>query len=333
MTREDRFLQRILGELPQGDRGFPGPGDDAAGFSLPEGALGLLTTDAAEEGIHFDRLLHPIRSVGRRAVAAAVSDIAAMGGAPLAVLFSQVAPAGEQEAARLLFEAAAERAAELGARVAGGNLCGGARLAVHVTVLGALSPRSEPLTRTGARPGDSIHVSGPLGGSALGLRLLREKRSPLGPEEQRLVERHLDPAPRLRLGQELSARRAASAAMDLSDGLALDLSRLAEASGVGAEIEAAHLPLAGEPDAVGLEAALEGGEDYELLFTSSDPEAVEAAAGAARIEVHRIGTVTAREKGVLLSGPEGRRPLAPRGWDALALGPRCLPLRTRRQTG
>ncbi len=315
MPREDELLRRILDGLSDGSRGFPGPGDDAAGIRLPDGALGLLTIDAAEESVHFDRNLHPIRAVGRRAVAAAVSDIAAMGGAPLAVLLSQVVPPGDEERARRLATAAGERAAELGARVGGGNLTGGERLAVHVVVLGVLAPGRRPLTRAGARPGDTLFVSGVLGGSALGLKLLRD-REPPKPAERRLVEMHLDPEPRIALGEELAARGAASAVMDLSDGLALDLHRLAGSSGVGARIETARLPLAGTGDE-GLKAALGGGEDYELLIASGDAPAVEAAAARAGVPVRRIGVTTPPERGIRLIGDAGELPLEPRGWDAL----------------
>ncbi len=304
MIREDELLGRILDGLPGGAVGFPGPGDDAAGVRAPDGAWLLLTTDACEEGVHFERGLHPIRSVGRRAVAAAVSDVAAMGGSPAAILLSQVVPEGDGADAREIAASAGERAAELGARVVGGNLTRGARLAVHVTALGFMAAGIRPLTRSGARPGDGIWVSGSLGGSALGLRALRG-----GATGGRFVERHLDPEPRLRLGRELAG--AASAAMDLSDGLALDLGRLAGASGVGAVVEASRIPADGD-----LEAALGGGEDYELLFTSADPAVAEAAARRAGQPVARIGRITP-EPGLRLVTADGEEPLEARGWDAL----------------
>ncbi len=259
-------------------------------------------------------------------MAAAVSDIAAMGGSPLVVLLSQVVPPGDEERARDLAAAAGQRAVELGARVAGGNLTTGDRLAVHVTVLGALAPGRRPLTRSGARPGDSLWVSGALGGSALGLELLRAGREST-PEEKRRIETHLNPEPRIALGEQLAARGAARAAMDISDGLALDLRRLAETSGVGARIESARLPLAGTGDQ-GLQAALGGGEDYELLFASGDASAVRAAAEQAGVPVRRIGAITPPEEGVRLVGPDGVSPLPRRGWDALRRGPR-----THRRTG
>lgn len=322
MTGEDRLLAAILGGLPPG--GPPvlvGPGDDAAVVAGAELEAGLLlTVDAAEEGVHFDRVLHPLPAVGRRAVAAAASDIAAMGGRPLAALVSVVASPGDLDAARTVMAAAGRRGAELGAPVVGGNITRGDRLGLHVTVAGRMAEGARPLLRSGARPGDALFVSGPLGASALGLELLRDRigsRS-TDPAESPWVRAHLDPQPRLRLGVELVG--VATAAMDLSDGLALDLHRLARASRCGAVVEAARLPLAAPAK---LEAALFGGEDYELLFTAPRGRVTSrmAAGGAAWSGVTRIGRVVSREEGVRIATPDGRsRSLPPRGFDSLAGG-------------
>lgn len=340
-TEEERLLARILESLreaPAGPAGAPatipiGPGDDAAGIEAGAGLL-LLTVDAAEEGVHFDRELHPFRAVGRRAVAAAVSDLAAMGGRPLASLLSLVAPGADAEPALAVAAAAGARAAELGAPVVGGNLSGGAALGLHVSVVGRMSPGVRALRRSGARVGDALFVSGALGGAALGLEILRrrrsasaggEERAPAASEE-RLVRRHLEPEPRLRLGEAIARSGAATAALDLSDGLALDLHRLAEASGVGAVVEEARLPRpAPPPDPLpdsfppfpaGLSAALFGGEDYELLLTGPDEDALKAA--AAPESLTRIGEITERSSGIRRRNRNGaERPLPRRGWDAL----------------
>ena len=324
---EDRLLRRILEVLPpvqamDGER-VPqlllGPGDDAAAFAWPGGGTLLLTTDAAEEGVHFDRRLHPPRAIGRRAVAAAVSDIAAMGGRPAGTLISLVAPPAEETAAARISEAAGQRARELGAPLVGGNITAGKRLGLHVTVAGA-SPEETPLLcRGGARPGDDLFVTGKLGGAALGLALLRRQvegaTASFTPEEEALVARHLDPAPRLAAGAALAG--AAHAGMDLSDGLALDLHRLAAASGVGALVEASRVPLAGR-GARGLEAALFGGEDYELLLAGPATR-VRTVAAAAEIPVIRVGRVTGAEQGVRLRRAGGATELLPpRGWDSWA---------------
>ena len=322
---EDRLLRRILDALPSletvAGEGIPrlilGPGDDAAALAWPGGGSLLLTTDAAEEGVHFDRRLHPARAIGRRAVAAAVSDIAAMGGRPAGTLISLVAPPSEETAAVRISEAAAERARELGAPLVGGNITAGKRLGLHVTVAGTSPAEAPLLRRSGAKPGDGLFVTGKLGGAALGLSLLRGRRegatASFTPEEDALVARHLDPAPRLEAGVALAG--AAHAGMDISDGLALDLHRLAAASGVGALVEASRVPLAG-PGARGLDAALFGGEDYELLLAGPQTR-VRAVAAAAEIPVFPVGRVTGVGDGVRLRRAKGStEPLPPRGWDS-----------------
>ena len=342
MTGEERLLARILRSLPApeeatGGAGRPallsiGPGDDAAGLAAADGGLWLLTVDAAEEGVHFDRALHPWRAVGRRAVAAAVSDLAAMGGRPRAALISLVAPPADTESAFAVSAAAGERAAELGSPVVGGNVSGGRALALHVFVVGTTPPGVLALRRSGARIGDGLFVSGPLGGSALGLEILRRRATPgragravRTAAEERLVRQHLDPEPRLEIGAALARSGAATAAMDLSDGLALDLHRLVEASGVGAVVEADRIPCAapGEGSASalspGLAAALFGGEDYELLVTGPDEESLSKAAGPGSLT--RIGEITEPSRGVRLRTGDGTvEPLPRRGWDGLRPG-------------
>ena len=321
------MLRRILDVLPATpgrDGGevphlILGPGDDAAAFAWPGGGTLLLTTDAAEEGVHFDRNLHPPRAIGRRAVAAAVSDVAAMGGRPAGTLISLVTPPSDETAAARIAEAAAERAAELGAPLVGGNITAGERIGLHVAVAGTGAPGAPLLRRSGAKPGDGLFVTGRLGGAALGLALLRRRAegetTRFDPEEEALVARQLDPAPRLEAGEALAV--AAHAGMDLSDGLALDLHRLTAASGVGAQVEAARLPLAGK-GARGLEAALFGGEDYELLI-AGPPQTVLAAARRAEIPLTRVGCVTGADEGVRLERAGGAvAPLPRRGWDSWA---------------
>ena len=323
---EDRLLRRILSVLPatpardggEVPRLILGPGDDAAAFAWPGGGSLLLTTDAAEEGVHFDRSLHPPRAIGRRAVAAAVSDIAAMGGRPAGTLISLVTPPSDEAAAARIAEAAAERAAELGAPLVGGNITAGERIGLHVTVAGTTAPGAPVLRRRGAKPGDGLFVTGKLGGAALGLALLRRRTegetTRFEPEEEAFVARQLDPAPRLQAGAALAG--AAHAGMDLSDGLALDLHRLAAASGVGACVEAARVPLAGK-GARGLEAALFGGEDYELLI-AGPPQQV-GAAGRVDVPLTQVGWVTRADEGIRLERAGGAtEPLPRRGWDSWA---------------
>ena len=323
MTGEDRLLARIRRSLP--DSSPPGaaapaepvvlvgPGDDAAllaGVAFGSGLL--LTVDAAEEGVHFERALHPLPAVGRRAVAAAASDIAAMGGRPVAALVSIVVPPDDGDAARTVMRAAGQRAAALGAPVVGGNITRGDRLGLHVTIVGRMEEAAQPLLRSGAQPGDGVFVSGPLGGAALGLEILRRHSGGTTPEGP-WVRAHLDPQPRLQLGAELVG--VATAAMDLSDGLALALHRLARASRCGAIVEADRVP---RPGSARLETALFGGEDYELLFTGPAARVASrvASGGAAWSEVTRIGCVVTRGEGVQIVHRDGRSSELPaRGFD------------------
>lgn len=325
------MLRRILETLPATPEGdgaavlqlILGPGDDAAAFAWPGGGALLLTTDAAEEGVHFDRSFHPPRAIGRRAVAAAVSDIAAMGGRPAGTLISLVTPPAEETTAARIAEAAAERAAELGAPLVGGNITAGERIGLHVAVAGTGIPGVPLLRRRGAKPGDGLFVTGSVGGAALGLAVLRRRTegetAPSDPEEEALVARQLDPAPRLEAGAVLAG--VAHAGMDISDGLALDLHRLAAASGVGAALEETRLPLAGV-GAEALHAALFGGEDYELLI-AGPRQPVRAAARRAEILLTRVGRVTAADEGIRLERAGGvDEPLPRRGWDSWSGGRR-----------
>ncbi|HXG32954.1 MAG TPA: thiamine-phosphate kinase [Bryobacteraceae bacterium] len=274
-----------------------GIGDDCA-VLRPRGARQdwLLTTDLMIEGVHFLAGVHPPVSVGHRALARGLSDIAAMGGEPRFCFVSLAL--GEGMGARWLdafYRGLNALAREHGVVLAGGDLTR-ARLALCDIVVCGTAPRNRFLRRDGARPGDRIFVSGRLGGSALGL----------AERQGRAWRRHLKPAPRLKLGQFLRAQLGATAAIDLSDGLSLDLHRLCLASGVAAVIEREPPRFPG----ASLEQALHGGEDYELLFTL--PSGVRAP--------EEYDGVLLTEIGVMRLGRPGRvwfrgRILAPRGWD------------------
>jgi thiamine-monophosphate kinase len=218
----------------------------------------VVSTDVMVDGTHF-RLGHTAGAAdaGHRALAAALSDIAAMGARPGEAYLSVVVPPGMADADVLaLHEAAEALARACDTTIAGGDLVAGPALTVAVTVVG-WAQEDEPLVgRDGARPGDDVVVTGPLGGSAAGLAAL-EAGDPVHP----LSGRHLRPLPRLAAGRALAAA-GATAMLDLSDGLATDAARLAASSGVCLEIDAAAVPV--EPGADLVQAAT-GGEDYELL--------------------------------------------------------------------
>jgi len=314
-----------------------GIGDDAAIVEPERNRVEVLTVDAIVEGIHFDRRFVPADAIGHRALAVNLSDLAAMGAAPRLALLSMALPA---ELPIDDFEAiAAGFAALAGAHrlhVAGGNLTRSpGPLMIDVTLVGSVK-RRQGLTRAGAKPGDDLYVSGTIGSAAVGLRSLREAATSihplnpkstddlrlkltsddrrLTPDDWRLVTAYLRPEPRVRLGLLLSRNRAASACVDLSDGLADGVQRIAEASGVGVTIEAAALPI--EPAARAYFAAqgrdpidesIAAGDDYELLFAVR-PAARRRLTAATRhggVPLTRIGRCTAAPAVVIKrAGPD-----------------------------
>jgi thiamine-monophosphate kinase len=298
-----------------------GIGDDAAMIRVTGGHELILTTDLSIEGVHFRRGLHPPRSVGHRALARGLSDIAAMGGTPRFVLvslaLSEKTPfewvrsfyAGVRSLARLM------RVTIIGgdtALVAGGSF-------TDIVVAGE-APAGRALRRTGTRPGDQVFVSGRLGLSALGLRLLKS-RSATALSRSAAVRKHLYPIPRIELGKLLMSNGLASSLIDLSDGLSSDLARLCSTNAVGAALWAAKIPrpmksrltelTAPQP----LDLALNGGEDYELLFTARPATLNRIPKQFRGLPLHHIGEIT-RSKGLSIVMPDGiTHPLEIGGYD------------------
>lgn len=280
---ERELVARIAQHLPPRPPWMlVGIGDDAAVVEPERNRAEVLTVDAIVEGIHFDPAFVPAEAIGHRALAVNLSDLAAMGAAPRLVLLSFALPPALPIAD---FDGIVNGLTALAARhrvhVAGGNLTRTTGpLVVDVTAIGTVK-RRQALTRSGARPGDELYVSGTIGGASAGLQMLTSQLSTTedtGNTEARIctsvVERYLHPEPRLRLGTLLARNRAASACMDVSDGLADAVRQVADASGVGAVIDAAALPI--DPaarawfesrgaDAV---AASMSSDDYELLVAA-----------------------------------------------------------------
>ncbi|HML94817.1 MAG TPA: thiamine-phosphate kinase [Thermodesulfobacteriota bacterium] len=291
---------RLIGERFSGSRNGieVGIGDDAAALRTEPGKLLLVTTDCQVEDVHFVRSLISPEDLARKSVAVSVSDVGAMGGAPKYILASLGYTKREDgaflEGLMRGFESAEE---EFGVRLVGGNLSSSEKIFLDMTVLGFVDPECV-VTRKGASPGDVIYVSGTLGDSALGLGILKKG----GKEGKgRLVERHLRPKPRLELGKALADGKLATAMIDVSDGLALDLTRITVAHGVGARVGVERIPLSGDYRALAGEytddfygPALSGGEDYELLFTSP-PERrgeIKKISDMLNIEITEIGDVS-----------------------------------------
>ncbi len=274
-----------------------GIGDDCAVFR-PRGAREdlLFTTDLMIESVHCLREKHPADAVGWKTLARGLSDIAAMGGFPRFCLVSlALAEWTDQRWIDTFYRGLLRLARATGTTLAGGDLSRAERVMCDIVVCGAV-PKGKALRRDGARAGDGIWVSGRLGGSALGLERGRGGA----------WKKHAYPEPRLALGRFLREKVRVSAAMDLSDGLSLDLHRLCLASGLSAEL-AGDLPVF--PGAT-LGQALDGGEDYELLFTArTAPDAFEG------LPLTRVGTIRRGPPGqILFNGA----PLPPRGWDPFA---------------
>jgi len=294
----ERIRRRAFPALPAGV--VVGIGDDCALFR-PRGAAEdlLFTTDLLVEGTHYLRATHTAEDVGWKTLARGLSDIAAMGGAPRFCLVSlALAPWQTAQWVDGFYRGLLRLARREATPLVGGDLGHGPSAVADIVVCGAV-PRGSALLRGGARAGDAIYVSGRLGGSALGLA--RGKRGGAA------WKRHARPEPRLKLGRFLRQRVGATAAMDLSDGLSLDLRRLCLESRVQAEIQAPP-----RYPGASLEQALHGGEDYELLFTAGPRARVPAK--AAGVPLTRIGTVLHGRPGVVTL--EGT-PLPPLGYDHL----------------
>jgi thiamine-monophosphate kinase len=295
-----------------------GIGDDAALIAPTPGYETILTCDWFLEGSHFLRDKHPADSIGWKCLARAVSDIAAMGGRPMYFLLSLALPKTHTGQWLNQFLGGLRRAARrLGCQLAGGDTTRNAQILINVTVLGEIRS-GRAIHRSGARPGDLIFVSGRLGESELGFQRLRRSRT--ASHRNAYVKKHLYPEPRLSLGQWLAEKWLATAMMDLSDGLSTDLLRLCAASGVGARLEAAGIP---KPNLVVTkrlqppltDVALNGGDDYELLFTVRARDARQIPSSFRGVALSCIGEVT-RTRRLVLIAPNGRKEtLVPRGWD------------------
>jgi thiamine-monophosphate kinase len=291
-----------------------GIGDDCAVLSLPPGHETLLTTDFSLEGVHFRREWHPPEADGHRCLARGLSDIAAMGGEPIAAFLSLALPRQIPQAWVNRFIAGLLKlAGKYHVTLAGGDIAESpAGVLADIVVLGSV-PRGKAILRSGARPGDRIYVTGQLGGSAAALEeLFSGRRKKLRVSD---YPRHFFPAPRVEVGRFLREKNLASAMIDISDGLSTDLTHICEESGVGAQIEAALIPRAcvrGDVQ-VDLKLALHGGEDYELLFTARPGRKIPSKIKG--VTVTEIGRVT-REVGLRLVHPGGRvARLQAQGWE------------------
>ncbi len=337
---ERELIRRIQSRAPAPPAWVAvGMGDDAAIVEPERNTLEVVTTDALVEGVHFERRFAGAADVGYKALAVNLSDLAAMGAVPRFALLSLALPADLPiDAVDALVDGWLELARAERVALVGGNITRSpGPLVVDVTASGC-AKRRRVLTRGGGRAGDELFVSGTIGGAAAGLAWCRAHGNDPGAapvdggwaptrigavagDMARCVDRYLRPLPRVRLGVLIGRNRAATAGIDLSDGLAAAVHQLCEASGTGATVDADALPVDRAAtrwfEARGVDpvaAALGGGEDYELLLAAPRRHArrLAAAARLARVELTRVGVMTARCDVVLRR--DGREDPLPAGF-------------------
>jgi thiamine-monophosphate kinase len=255
-------------------------GDDAAILDVAHGARLVASTDSSVEGVHFRREWLSLQEIGYRATTAALSDLAAMAADPIGLLIAATIPTGVAEAIELLADGIGQAARDSGCPIVGGDLTGGDRISLTMTVLGTADP---PVGRAGAKVGDGVWVTGRLGGPGAAVRALLSGQLPSAEHWPRFAH----PVARIAEARWL-AERGATAMIDLSDGLSSDARHIAAASGVALEIDVLAIPCV--PD-VTARAACASGEEYELLITAPDEFDVAAFSSRFSIPLTRIGTV------------------------------------------
>ena len=273
MGELDLIRAFVAGLGRRGGRVVRGPGDDAA--VVRADGFQAVTTDTVVDGVHFKLATHSPSDVGWKAMATALSDLAAMGAQAGEAYVALGLPREFGDgAARDLVQAMEELAALCDVTIAGGDVTGSPTLFATVTATGWAADEDDLIGRDGARPGDLVGVTGALGASAAGLMLLEAGRTD-DPDE--LIQRHRRPFPLLSAGSAL-ARARVTAMIDVSDGIATDARHIADASGVGLEVRLDRLPVASGVEQVTddpAQLAATGGDDYELLFTCP-PERADA---------------------------------------------------------
>ncbi|WP_022852911.1 thiamine-phosphate kinase [Thermodesulfatator atlanticus] len=315
MTEEEilRLLRQKL--IPQHREVICGVGDDCAVLES-DSFWELITTDTMVEGVHFDFAYFSPYELGRKLAVVNLSDIAAMGGEPFCALLNLSLPRAVRPEIESFFQGLKERLAEFGAELIGGditrNKCG---WHLSLTIMGK-APKGGVVFRKGAKEGDLLYVSRALGGAAAALELFQKGIEP----PPSLKKAHVDPDPEIELGKMLARNGLASAMMDISDGLLLDLARLCEANNLGAELYASKIPVFQELENLPLEKdplhyALSGGEDFALLF--SVPPQREKLLNICKRTLFCIGRLIS-EKGLFLIGEKERKEVSPQGFDHFA---------------
>ena len=320
LSSEFELIARLSAGIHLGRRTILGVGDDCAIISRPRGDT-LFTIDSLVEHVHFDLRWCPPQPLGARALAVNLSDIAAMGGLPTACVVNLAVRRGiTSRTLERIYSGLCDAAREASTDIVGGNVTRASELSITIALLGEVG--RGVMRRDAARPGDEIFVTGTLGDAALGWRILAGKLNARGNAKKNraarkyLVERFLRPHARLYAGQRLAALRPVPAAIDVSDGLMLDLGHILERSGVGAEIDASRIPVSPAYRALmghDLVHALTGGEDYELIFCVKPGQRELELSRRLRVGVRRIGTIV---RGKRLNVIGYSAPIVA-GWDQL----------------
>jgi len=315
---EFEVIARLSAGLRPGRRVILGPGDDCAIVS-PGRKRQLITIDSMVEGVHFKLKWGSPRTLGERALAVNLSDIAAMGGYPtVCVVNLAIRPRLSMEVIDALYAGLKAAARSAGVDIVGGNITGASQLAITIAMLGEV--RGVALRRDAARVGDEIYVTGTLGDAAAGWRILDGKLAASQSDRRFPVARFLKPRPRLEAGQALARIRPAPAAIDISDGLLQDLGHILERSGVGAEIDPNAVPISHALKSVmrgEIELALTGGEDYELLFCIRPGYSERELTRRLGVAVRRIGRIVRGRPEISLAGAGLRRLPKQTGFDQL----------------
>ncbi len=307
-----REFDAVRALLAQWGSAAEGVGDDGAVLSVPPGSKLVVSTDTTVEDVHFRRQWLTPDEIGWRATQAALSDLAAMGAAPLGVLLALTVPPGWRPQLRALADGIAAATRGAGAPIVGGDVTDGDRLALAITVLGHAAA---PLSRSGARPGDTLYVTGRLGGPGQALAAWESGAQPAAAARARFAW----PAARIAAGLWCAAQ-GATAAIDLSDGLAGDVAHLAAASGVTCVLDLDRVPTL---EGVSVEAALASGEEYELLVAAPALDVAAFAAAHGGLPLTAVGRVEPTQGGGDVRAERAGRPATlPRAHDHFALGRR-----------
>jgi thiamine-monophosphate kinase len=316
--REFDLIARLCVDLPRSRNVILGPGDDCA-ILVGSRQKQLVTIDSMVEGVHFRLEWGTPESLGARSLTVNLSDIAAMGGVPRACVINLGIRAGlDQKFFERLYSGLRGEAASARVEIAGGNITRSNQFTITIALIG--EARAALMQRDSAHPGDGIYVTGTIGDAAMGLRILQDEGKARGRERRYLIDRFLNPTARIEAGLKLAKLRPTPSAIDISDGLWQDLEHILERSHVGAEIDAATIPLSPAYRSVAgndWRTALTGGDDYELLFCTSPQYSSAALTRKLGITVHQIGRIIKGDQAFI--SMDGKRIEAGElsGWDQL----------------